>query len=129
MTSYLNMDELQILSRCPLFCGIEPAELEALLGKEGCTVMDFDPGAELPGDGMMILLSNRVLIEKPVSDGRSLLMREALPTVKGRASAKRSRLSIESAEIWLKSVSGASLMRSIFFSCSISFAWRAKNPA
>ena len=80
MTSYLTMDELHILSRCPLFSGIEPEELKALLGREGCAVMDFDPGAELPGDGMLILLSNRVLIEKPVSDGRSLLMREALPT-------------------------------------------------
>lgn len=70
---------LNIISACPLFCGMKEAELKALLEHEGCNLCDCPAGGILPSDGMLILLSGRVLIEKPASDGRSILMREALP--------------------------------------------------
>lgn len=67
------------ISACPLFAGMENAELAALLRHAGCSLCDCPPGGVPPSDGMLILISGRILIEKPTSDGRSILMREALP--------------------------------------------------
>ncbi len=70
---------INTISACPLFHGMSDAELAELLKHEGCSILHCFPGEELPSDGMLILLSGRVLIEKPASDGRSILMREAIP--------------------------------------------------
>lgn len=79
------------ISTCPLFAGMEKAELATLLKHTGCSLCDYPPGTVLPSDGMIILLSGRVLIEKPASDGRSILMREALPPEAVNAASALSR--------------------------------------
>lgn len=86
ITSHINT-----ISLCPLFNGMTENELAELLRHEGCSILEFPPGGELPSDGMLILLSGRVLIEKPASDGRSLLMREAVPPEAVNAASALSR--------------------------------------
>lgn len=70
---------MEAIASCPLFCGMRQAELMELLSHPGCSLLEYPAGSTLPSDGMLILLSGRVLIQKPASDGRSILMREALP--------------------------------------------------
>lgn len=79
------------ISACPLFAGMEKAELASLLEHAGCSLCDYPPGGILPSDGMLILLYGNVLIEKPASDGRSILMREALPPEAVNAASALSR--------------------------------------
>lgn len=79
------------ISACPLFADMEKAELSALLKHAGCSLCDYPPGGILPSDGMLILLCGRVLIEKPASDGRSILMREAIPSEAINAASALSR--------------------------------------
>jgi len=82
---------INTISLCPLFQGMAENELAGLLNQEGCSILEFPPGSELPSDGMLILLSGRVLIEKPASDGRSILMREAVPPEAVNAASALSR--------------------------------------
>lgn len=82
---------IDIISACPLFRGMNESELAALLDHPECILSEYPAGGELPSDGMLILLSGRVLIEKPASDGRSILMREALPPEAINAASALSR--------------------------------------
>lgn len=67
------------ISACPLFHGVSSTELVSLLSHPGCSLLECPAGDMLPSDGMLVLLSGRVQIQKPASDGRCLLMREASP--------------------------------------------------
>lgn len=82
---------IDTISACPLFRGVKETELISLLKHKGCSLSEYSPGSELPSSGMLILLSGRILIEKPASDGRSILMREALPPEAINAASALSR--------------------------------------
>ena len=76
----ISAADLEAIRACPLFNGMDDGELIGLLSLEGCSVCDFPAGKTLPGSCMLVVLSGNVTIEKPASDGRLLLMREAGPS-------------------------------------------------
>ena len=80
MTNTTIQKSVDTLSTCPLFAGMTPVEIHHLLAQEGCRLVHYPAGSEIPPErGMLLLLSGSVLIEKQAADGRCMRMREAWP--------------------------------------------------
>lgn len=80
MTNTTIQKSVDTLSTCPLFAGMTPVEIHHLLAGEGCRLVHYPAGSEIPPErGMLLLLSGSVLIEKQAADGRCMRMREAWP--------------------------------------------------
>ena len=68
MKTPLSITEIEMLSSCPIFEGMDRAQISDLLEHTQYTITDIPAGSEIPCSGMIILLHGKVLIEKPVLD-------------------------------------------------------------
>ena len=69
MTNTTIQKSVDTLSTCPLFAGMTPVEIHHLLAGEGCRLVHYPAGSEIPPErGMLLLLSGSVLIEKQAAD-------------------------------------------------------------
>lgn len=80
MTGAAIQKNMDILSTCPLFRGMDQWAIVRLLSQEGCRLVHYPAGSDIPSDrGMLLLLTGSVLIEKRSADGRSMRMRQVQP--------------------------------------------------
>ena len=86
MTNTTIQKSVDTLSTCPLFAGMTPVEIHRLLAGEGCRLVHYPAGSEIPPErGMLLLLSGSVLIEKQAADGVAVVSVVVMETLESIA--------------------------------------------